>query len=161
MSIVLFSRPVHTGKTTELLHWCEQQKNVAGIAMPDIGGLRKIMDLQTHELIDAEVNDTTPGSSPIIEIGKYRFYRSAFDKANEILISAWASKPGWLVIDELGKLELKRDGFYPAVQKIFSENKQQPGTKILVVVREGLANEIVSLFEIIDYRTVSDLDEIF
>lgn len=173
MSIILFSRPIRTGKTTELLHWCDQQKNIAGVAMPDIGGLRKIMDLRTHELIDAEVNDTTPGSSthkqahysslithhssPIIEIGKYRFYRSAFEKANKLLINTWSSKPGWLVIDELGKLELKGEGFYPAAEQILSATHQQPETNILLVVREGLIDEIVNLFHLTDFRTVSSL----
>ena len=43
MSIIIFSRPVHSGKTTELMQWCEQvsiKQNVAGILMPDIDGSR-------------------------------------------------------------------------------------------------------------------------
>ena len=49
MSIFIFSRPVHSGKTTELLHWCNQQKNIMGIAMPDINGSRK--NKNTHTVL--------------------------------------------------------------------------------------------------------------
>ena len=157
MSITIFSRPIRTGKTTELLQWCDKQKNIAGIAMPDISGFRKIIDLTTHATIDAEYKNTGPTNEELIEIGKYKFYKHAFDKANEILIHAWASKPGWLVIDELGKLELKGQGFFPAVKKIIAAMQQQPGTNILIVVREGLVDEIARLFQLKNFSVVQTL----
>ena len=167
MSITIFSRPVRTGKTTELLQWCSRQKNIAGIAMPDIDGLRKIMDLRTHEVIDAELNSELLANSyqliansSIIEIGKYKFYRSAFEQANDILLNAWASRPDWLVIDELGRLELKGEGFYPAAKQILAAIQQRPETKILLVVREGLVDEIMNLFQLKNYKIVSVLSEV-
>jgi len=73
------------------------------------------------------------------------------------LIHAWASKPGWLVIDELGKLELKGQGFFPAVKKIIAAMQQQPGTNILIVVREGLVDEIARLFQLKNFSVVQTL----
>jgi len=51
----------------------------------------------------------------------------------------------------LDKLELKGEGFYPAVEKIFADyKKRMPDTNILIVVREGLVSDITSLLDIKD-----------
>ena len=54
MSIIIFSKPVHSGKTTALLEWSKEQKNIAGILMPDMDGERKMFDIRTNEIFDAE-----------------------------------------------------------------------------------------------------------
>jgi len=133
MSIIIFSRPIHSGKTTELLQWCNEQKNVCGILMPDISGSRKILDIKTKEVFDIECTDAENTKEPLTTIGKYHFYTAAFDKANLILLDSLAQKPNWLIIDEAGKLELEGKGFYSSIKKATElyNNKEKTGNLLI------------------------------
>lgn len=161
MSIIIFSRPVHSGKTTELLQWCNQQKNIAGIAMPDINGCRKIFDLQTKELFDIECMDTANTTEPITTVGRFRFYTAAFEKANAILIKSLSHHTDWLLIDEVGKLELQDKGFYPAILKaaVTYNNKETTGN-LLLTVREYLCDEVIAFFKLKNCRVINQLEDI-
>lgn len=161
MSIYIFTRPIHSGKTTELLQWCNQQKNIAGVLMPDINGSRKILDLNTKEIFDIECTDAANTKEPITSVGRFHFYTAAFEKANAIVLAALNQMPDWLVIDEAGKLELNGKGFYGSIVKavdLYNENKV-PGN-LLITVRESLYNEVVSFFTIKNFRVIHQLEDL-
>ncbi|KGE86989.1 MAG: hypothetical protein ACE362_10725 [Phaeodactylibacter xiamenensis] len=48
--IVIFSAPVNTGKTTELMNWAANRNNIGGILAPDIDGLRRLYTLRDRQL---------------------------------------------------------------------------------------------------------------
>ena len=85
----------------------------------------------------------------------------AFEQANKILLLALLSKPCWLVIDEVGKLELADDGFYDALQQIIAVY-QQPNVvgKLLLVVRDSLLEAVAQKFNLLQtsYIVVNTLD---
>ena len=149
MSIYIFSRPIHSGKTTELLQWCNRQKNVTGILMPDIDGSRKILDLHAKNIFDIECTDAANTKELLTAVGRFHFYTVAFEKANAVVLSALNQSPDWLVIDEAGKLELDRKGFYESIEKAvdFYSNDKVAGN-LLISVRESLCNEVISFFKI-------------
>lgn len=160
MSIIIFSRPVHSGKTTELWKWCDQQKNIAGVLMPDRQGSRKILDIGTREVFDIECTDTTNTKEPITTVGRFHFYTGAFEKANLILVNALTRSPDWLVIDEAGKLELEGKGFYTAlVQAVAFYNNPAAGN-LLIAVRESLCAEVIAFFKMKDCRVVHQASEL-
>ncbi|HMU08396.1 MAG TPA: nucleoside-triphosphatase [Ferruginibacter sp.] len=161
MSIILFSRPVHSGKTTELLHWCNRQKNIEGILMPDMNGSRKILNLKTEEVFDIECTSVETSLEPLTSVGKFHFYTSAFEKANTMLIGTLEHDPRWLVIDEAGKLELEGKGFYPAIAKAVSvyDNEAKTGN-LLVTVRESLCSNVIAFFGINRCRIIHRLEEL-
>ena len=160
MGICIFSRPIHSGKTTALHSWCKRQENIAGILMPDINGCRKILDLSTNDIFDIESKDAD-SNLPITAVGKFQFYTSAFEKANTILLQALQTKPRWLVIDEAGKLELIGKGFYPAVLKAVEvyDDINSPGN-LLITVRDSLVDDIIAFFKIKRYQLVHDINNI-
>ncbi len=161
MSITLFSRPIHSGKTTELLQWCNRQKNIYGILMPDINGRRKILDIKTKELFDVECADAEKTKEPLTTVGKFHFYTAAFEKANLILINALKHNPDWLVIDEAGKLELDGKGFYDSLKKITGVyNDKKNGGNLLITVRDSLCEEVARFFKLKDHRLISRLEEL-
>lgn len=161
MSIYIFSRAVHSGKTTELLKWCNLQKNINGILMPDVNGYRKFLNIKTEEIFDAVCIDITKTNEPLTSIGKFNFYTTAFEKANSILLDALSQNPHWLVIDEVGKLELKGEGFYRSVDEAvrFYGDKNKPGN-FLITVRDGLCEEVISFFNIKNFKIIDRLDAI-
>ncbi|MBK8519443.1 MAG: nucleoside-triphosphatase [Ferruginibacter sp.] len=161
MSIYIFSRPVHSGKTTELLQWCNRQKNTMGILMPDMNGSRKILDLHTKNIFDIECTDAANTKEPLTAVGRFHFYTDAFEKANAIVLAALTQKPGWLVIDEAGKLELQGQGFYQAiVNAVDLYHNGQVAGNLLITVRESLCHEVISFFNIKDARVIHLLEDL-
>jgi nucleoside-triphosphatase len=161
MSIYIFSRPIHSGKTTELLQWCDQQKNMAGILMPDINGSRKILDLQTKNIFDIECTDAANTKERLTSVGRFYFYTAAFEKANAIVVAALYQTPGWLVIDEAGKLELGGKGFYESIVKAVDiYNNDMVVENLLIAVRESLCNEVISFFKIKNFRVIHQLEDL-
>jgi nucleoside-triphosphatase THEP1 len=161
MSIYIFTRPVRSGKTTELLQWCNLQKNISGVLMPDINGCRKVLNLDTKEIFDAECADAGNTKQPLTSIGKFNFYTAAFEKANSVLLQALSQKPHWLVIDEAGKLELAGKGFYKSIVKavdIYSDGKVQGN--LIITVRDSLCEQVISFFSIKNYKIICSLEEI-
>ncbi|MBX2933089.1 MAG: hypothetical protein KF825_02525 [Ferruginibacter sp.] len=158
MSIYIFSRPVNSGKTTELLQWCSKQKNIYGVLMPDINGSRKMLDLHTKNIFDIECTNNIYTAEPLTIIGRFRFYTAAFDKANQVIIDALAQNPYWLVIDEAGKLEIDGKGLYPSIIKAAEFYKNNPGN-LLVTVRESLLADVVAYFNLAEYKLIHQLDD--
>jgi len=161
MSIFIFSRPIHSGKTSDLLKWCDQQKNIAGVLMPDIDGNRKILNLFTKEIFTIECTEPLHTKEPLTAIGRFYFYTKAFEKANHILLQALTQHPGWLVIDEAGKLELDGKGFYEPIVKAvaFYSSGKKPGN-LLITVRDSLCDQVISFFKIKNARVIHHLKEI-
>jgi nucleoside-triphosphatase len=161
MSIYIFSRPIHSGKTTELLQWCNQQKSIAGILMPDINGSRKIFDLHTNNIFDIECTDAVNTKELLTSVGRFHFYTVGFEKANAIVLAALNQRPGWLVIDEAGKLELDEKGFYESIVKAVDVYKNgKVSGDLLITVRESLCNEIISFFKIKNFRIIHQLEDL-
>lgn len=129
--------------------------------MPDINGSRKIFDVRTKQVFDIECTDAANTNEPLTPVGRFHFYTSAFEKANSILINAMAQKPCWLVIDEAGKLELEEKGFFHAIiQAIpFYEDTNTAGN-LLITVRESLCNEVISFFNLKNYRVIHQLEDL-
>lgn len=157
MPIILFSKPIRSGKTTSLLSWCEGKKEVEGILMPDVDGKRKMLDIASHVLFEAEVTEKQT-TQPVTAIGKYQFYTAAFEKANAILINAISNNATFIIVDEVGKLELKQKGFYPAVASLIAAVHQNKITStVILVVRDSFVEEVVKFFSINDYRLTDDI----
>lgn len=161
MSIIIFSRPIHSGKTTELLHWCNRQHDIEGILMPDMNGSRKILNIKTKEIFDIECTDMVTNKELLTTIGWFRFYNAAFEKANAMLLELLIQKPGWLVIDEAGKLELDKKGFYPAITKAVNiyTNDSKAGN-LLITVRDSLCNETIAFFGLGNCMVIHRLEEL-
>ncbi len=161
MSIFIFSRPIHSGKTTELQQWCSRQKSIAGVLMPDVDGSRKILELHTKEIFDIECTDVTNTNEHLTSIGKFHFYTASFEKGNLIITNALAQNPDWLVIDEAGKLELEGKGFYGSIVKAveFFQGEKTTGN-LLITVRESLCEEVISFFKIKNCKIIHQLDDL-
>ncbi len=160
MSIFIFSRPVRSGKTTELQHCCNEI-NAVGILMPDIDGSRKIFNIKTKEIFDIECKDPANTKKTLQAVGQYHFYNESFEKANAILMEASASNSGWLIIDETGKLELQSLGLYEATKKIIENKEYHTGYKnLLLVVRDSLYKQVISFFNIPAHTLIHDLNGI-
>lgn len=129
--------------------------------MPDIDGFRKIYTIETKEFFNIECNDPENNTEPLTTAGRFNFYTAAFEKANSILLNAVSQTPYWLVIDEAGKLELDGKGFYNSLKVIADLYNTIPKSgNLLITVREGLCDEVISFFKFKNYRIIHQLGDI-
>ena len=159
MSIIIFSRPRNSGKTSELIDWCNNQENSAGILMPDVNGLRKMYDIQTRTMFDAEHNIAIATNEALVSIGNFHFYQSSFDIANYNIDKAINQQKKYVLIDEVGKLELNHQGFYKSVNMAVQSvsDKTYSGTLILTV-RDVLLEKVLDSFSISNYNIVNHIN---
>ena len=131
--IYILSAPVQSGKTTSLINWSAARKDVHGILTPVIDGKRVFMDAQTKEQFPMEAS----GDEEALTVGRFVFSKAGFDKAIQIIRNAITNE-GWLVIDEIGPLELEGKGFYTIVKELLLSEKN----KTILVVREGMVENV-------------------
>jgi len=144
IKIYIYSGKVHSGKTTRIMEWAKSQKSADGIFAPVINSKRYLVRIKSGEmhLLEADENEDEMN---IIKIGNYKFLKNIFEWAQNELLKAFESNPGWLIIDEIGFLELKTEGLEPAVSKIIYNNKISQ-TKLLLIIRENLLGEVIKHF---------------
>lgn len=138
--IVIFSAPVQSGKTSSLLNWIGKRDDVFGILTPVVGGKRMFMNISDKDSFPMEAGG---GEAETLAIGRFIFSKNNFEQAAQIISESINTK-GWLVIDEIGPLELKGKGFHQVLKNVIARRKG----KLLLVVREGLTEQVISFFGI-------------
>ena len=144
---------IQTGKTTALLNWCKQRNDVSGIATPVINGKRYFLNIATTDTFKMEADET---ETNILNIGRFTFSQAAFDTANAILQQP--SKSQYVIVDEIGPLELQNKGLYESIIFLLKENK----SNLLLVVREKLVEAVIEFFKLqqVTILTINDLQQL-
>lgn len=137
--IFILTAPVQSGKTTSLLQWSTQRNDVHGILTPVVAGRRVFMNAATKEQFAMEAT----GNEEAFSIGRFVFSKSGFNKAAQIIRDT-IDENSWLIIDEIGPLELRGEGFFDVFKEVLVRRKQ----KLLLVIREGLVNEVKEKFSV-------------
>ena len=151
--IYILKGDIRTGKTTALKEWIKGWQRVKGILTPDneecIRELYHITEDKTYPFQAAKENEAT------LSVGRFVFLQKTFDLANEILINEFEDDDfEFLVIDEIGKLELKGAGLDPAARHILQSNWKLGGD-IILVVRSFLAEACIARYGIENYKVIS------
>ncbi|HEV7780559.1 MAG TPA: nucleoside-triphosphatase [Chitinophagaceae bacterium] len=150
--IFIVTGPIGNGKTTSLVSWSARRTDVYGILTPVINGQRVFMNAHTKEQFPMEAAE---GEENVLNVGRFVFSKKGFDKAIQ-LVRAVINKPGWLIIDEIGPMELREEGFHRVMQEVISTRK----VKILLVVREGLVEQVKEKFNIPHAKLISSVSGI-
>lgn len=157
--IYLLSEEIQTGKTTSIQLCTENRYDIGGFLSPDKNGIRYLMNLESKKEIPYEI-DITEYEGPIEVIGKYAISKAAFDQA-----AIWvkehlqSTNTKFIVIDEIGKLELEGKGF----ASILEYAKENVGNKhLIIVVRNSHHKAIVEKFglENASFLTKNGIDKL-
>jgi nucleoside-triphosphatase THEP1 len=152
--VFIFSGEIHSGKTTSLSKWIENKPDVTGILTPVIEGKRFFVDIHSGEKFEMEA---AIDEEKIISVGRHRFSEENFDKAKLVIRNAMNTS-GWLVIDEIGPLEIRGEGFSNILQDVL-EN-QTFRQKILLVVRKTNVADVINKFQIPVAVVINSMDEL-
>lgn len=144
--VILFSGPVHSGKTTRLQNFIFDKK-CDGIIAPIKDGARYIQRIKTGEikLLDTKSEDS-------IKIGNHKFSIEVFEWAKQQINESLNSNINYLVIDEIGKLELKDEGYEPVLSDIINEFITQNSFDLILVVRESLVDDVINKYGLEDFE---------
>lgn len=177
-SVFLVSGDIRTGKTTWLRHWMGLMKargirysGVASLDSTPIGilnaakylqtpvqpnlHLRRMLNVETQQSIEFEIELGKEGNQPVIKIGRFVFSKKAFHQGVQWLYDGLEQEStDWLILDEVGKLELHRgEGFEPDLSQFFMkytqtvESRQSQGKRfpqLLVVIRKELLPDFIA-----------------
>ncbi len=158
-TIYVLSRPVRTGKTTELLEWIRRVHNVHGILTPDSGGKRLLAEIASGDLYGFEVDEP---SDDTITIGRFHFKADIFEKARDILLSKPKTAVKWTVVDEVGPLEINEGrGLEPAVSeliRLFKDGDRKGN--LLLVVRDSMLEKAIDRYNLSNATIVHDTQQL-
>jgi nucleoside-triphosphatase THEP1 len=157
--IYILTGDIRTGKTTALLDWCENRNDVDGVLCPDDDiGKRYLLNIKSKVTYPLAAHSDTEEDN-IVLIGPFQFLKSAFEKANDFLIALSTKKESqYLIIDELGKLELKHMGLHDSAEKLIPDYMFNDSDHLILVVRTSLLKEIIKHYEIKAYTLLAKED---
>ena len=134
--IYILTGDIRTGKTTALHQWALYRDDVDGILSPDHHDKRYFVKLKSQQQFALEVKNPSE-SEAIIRVGRFHFLKHAFTEANSYILSVWEKRTyRYLIIDELGKLELKNTGLHHAA-KIITKHHDLMNSIIVFLWLEG------------------------
>ncbi len=156
--ILIFSRPIRSGKTTELRNALPNLPGCEGILCPDREGLRRLYCIAEDREYPFQVAEAIPGQTT--EIGRFHFTNQGFEKARSVLEDAASQIPAFCIVDEIGKLEIRRkSGLEPAVSKLIEAYRSSGKQATLVlVVRDFLLEEVRNYYDLYSYNLISQLE---
>ena len=154
----LLTGPVHSGKTSSLSESIKDTASIRGFICPDKDGLRYLKNIHDGSIHRFQI--PIHESDDDILIGKYIFCKSGFETAQSILQSAINQNFEYLVIDEIGKLELQGKGLEPALSLTLNNIKN---TKIILVVRDYLIDDVINHYQLTTAKIIyrDDVRNIF
>lgn len=150
--IYILSGNIETGKTTSLLKWTEGRNDVLGILTPENeDGVRCLLDVNTKEFFEMQTDSETAD----VIVGRYRFLKTAFETGNNIIKTALKNnKSGYIIIDELGKLELQSEGFHESASLAITETINNTNLHLILIIRTTLLLKVIEKYDITDYQSI-------
>lgn len=152
--IYILAGDIRSGKTSALKEWVPTWDNVKGILCPDDEDERKYLhNIETEDRFPLEVPEK---SDKTISVGKFHFLEDTFKIANFILIKTFDEYDfEFLVLDEIGKLELKGEGIHQAAEYIIQNYESNDDRNLLLVVRTHLVKDIIEHYGIRSFQIVA------
>lgn len=141
-SIFIFSDEIGIGKTTTLKEWVKHNVGITGFLSPLINGERHFQNIETGDTQPMETKNEG------LEIGKHNFNPEVFEWAEIEIYRQFQSDKKWLVIDEIGPLEIRKEkGFHQLLLNLFKEySAEKPN--LLFVVRDFMVEEFIEKYEL-------------
>jgi len=151
---IILTGPTRTGKTTALRAWAES-RTVAGFLSPDGPHGRQLMNVSTGELRAFEAEGDAEAAGCQI-IGRFHLLQSAFDAGAAWIREGLRLGAPWLLMDEVGPLELSGTGFDTLLRETLDELKgRNTISRLLIVVRTQALDAVVSRYGLQGARKIS------
>ena len=148
--IFLSTGAIQTGKSEALLQW-SIGKNIGGFVTPTVSEKKVLYDILTGEKTVYQLDEANNNS---ISVGRYFLDKNAFRVANKIILDAIEAEKEWIVMDEIGKLELNNEGHDATL--LFLLNNYDGN--IVLVVRDGLLEKVIEKYKIVEPAIIYNIE---
>jgi len=150
--IYLLTGAKNSGKSTALEVWSSDRDDIGGVISPDIDSLRHFKNISNGEILEFQVSSQDERRT--IEVGRFIFLSKAFIRASRIIMGAVDSNKKYVVVDEIGKLELiSKEGFRFLVDKLVSYKWKT--NNLILVIREELLEMCIQELDLREYKVIS------
>ena len=152
--IVILTGKIQSGKTSFLKDlYLQNPQNWDGFLTPDVDGKRKLVFLSNGDEIELESTDMEHDG---ISIGRFHFSKKSFASARYTIQTLINSSKQYVIIDEIGKLELDGQGLEPELSKYIEAfhkkalilNSQKPSQKLILVIRDSLLTRAIDHYQL-------------
>lgn len=155
--VYILTGEIQQGKTSSLKEWIKTHPSVAGILSPSIRGEKFLEQIST--------SIQRPLGQPIsvedsLFIGRYRLSKAAFAWGKDILKSELELNKEWFILDELGPLELKNEGFEPIFSNCILPQLKIASRHTLLVVRNRLVCDVIEKYELRGASIITQISEL-
>lgn len=148
--IHILSAPIRTGKTTCLGgYFKENELRVSGFLTPDITGERELFSFDRKKGFQLELGDIEVSKGmEAVRVGRFVFDGAIFRQSIEDL--DLSENVDWIVIDEIGKLEVNQDqGLEPFFSRFLREYRSNTNPpKLLLVIRDHLLDAAIHKYNL-------------
>lgn len=143
--IFILTGQIQSGKTSRLTDWISTKTNCGGVLSPVINGKRYLVSIsgQTSKLLEA-----SPDKTNTVKIGKNIFSVPVMEWGKNEIRSAWLQNKEWIIVDEVGPLELAGKGFEPEITKLIQNKKTGSGPNIILVIRQKILEQALQYLNI-------------
>ena len=151
--IYIVSGAIGAGKSYSLMEWSKDRTDVCGVLTLRMDGeIRYFYDLKCREQFEMETSST---AEDVIAVGRYHFSKTAFKRANHIIEKSLENNTtGYLIIDELGKLEMRSEGLHKSAELAIERTMHDKMFHLILVVRTSLLTEITKKYNIHSYEGI-------
>lgn len=159
MPIILFSRPIRSGKSTELKNALPYMGKAGGIISPDIEELRYTYAVSRGTFHPLQSVREIEGET--LNIGRFYFFHEGFEMARTLLEEGLNDTFDTFIVDEIGKLEMHRkEGLEPTIGNLIQHYKNpKVSGDLILVIRDFMVEELISHYALDTPKIVSDLNE--
>jgi len=139
--IYILTGVIQSGKSTSLTEWIKTNGIEAGgfLTPVDENGKKVLFDLAQQRNLVFEL-DGQNSDKNTISVGRFIFDADTFEQAIEWTKRQIDSDLPWIIIDEIGKLEMNNLGFHELVNFLLENKGEQKN--FLFVVRDTLLDQV-------------------
>ncbi len=147
--VYILTGDIGSGKSYSLNEWIKDKTNVAGfLSLNNDKGKRYFLDIRSKDTFSMHPNNDEVEENKIY-VGRFTFLKSSFERANNILrFETSQTDYKYLIVDELGRLELKQKGLYKSTHNLLSMFEGKPNKHLIFVVRSALLENIIDFYNI-------------
>lgn len=151
--IYILSEGMQKGKTMALRLWSENRIDVGGFLTPDKDNKRILLNI--HSCVESPFEmDPNDDHEFCVHIGKFVLDTDAFiEISEEVLEQSFDPDFSYIVIDEIGKLELQDKGFHPLMDHL--SKRDDLTADLIIIVRDTLLDDVIKKYEFKDYKVIS------
>ncbi len=129
--------------------WSKERTDVGGFLAPDLEGKRFLLTLRDRQIHPFQVEESEVNGQTLVSICRYQFLPAAFALAQEVLLEDARRGVAWLIVDEVGKLELQGQGHDAALREVLERCRTGAYSgRLLLVVRSELLSEVVKRYDL-------------